>query len=98
MNVVWAIIGDLGRAVRGQGPDGYPDTLLTAGAAAQHVCSAAAASGLFCRPVRSFDEPAAEAAMRADAGEDIVYMMLIGRPRALDFCYDLTDPGESPWH
>jgi hypothetical protein len=98
MNVVWAITCDIGEAVRGQGPDGYRNTLLTAGAAAQHVCSAAAVSGLFCRPVRGFDEPAAEAAVRADAGEDIVYMLLIGRPRALDFCYDLTDPGDSPWH
>ena len=98
MNVIWVITADLDDVVRGQGPNGYPDTLTTAGAAAQHVCSAAAASGLFCRPVRSFDEPTAEAAVRAGAAEDIVYMMLIGRPRALDFCYDLTDPGESPWH
>ncbi|SHM06772.1 hypothetical protein [Actinacidiphila paucisporea] len=96
MNVVWAISGDVEGAVREQGPDAYRDMLLAAGAAAQHVCSAAAVSGLFCRPVRSFDEPAAEAAMRADPGEDIVYMLLIGRPRALDFCYDLTDPGEFP--
>ncbi|WUH89308.1 hypothetical protein OG900_03560 [Streptomyces sp. NBC_00433] len=96
MNVVWAVSGDVEGAVRGQGPDGYPDLLLAAGAAAQHVCSAAAVSGLFCRPVRSFDEPAAEAAMRAGPGEDTVYLLLIGRPRALDFCYDLTDPGEFP--
>lgn len=96
MNVVWAVAGDIGRAVRGHGPDGYRDMLLAAGAAAQHVCSAAAASGLFCRPVRSFDEPAAEAAMDADAGQDIVYMLLLGRPRAHDFCYDLTDPGDFP--
>ncbi|MDH6574909.1 nitroreductase family protein [Kitasatospora sp. MAP5-34] len=97
MNVVWMITADIGAVVRGQGPAGYPDTLLSAGAAAQHVCSAAAAAGLFCRPVRSFDEPAVEAAIRADPGEDAVYMLLIGRPRALDFCYDLTSPEEPTW-
>lgn len=98
MNVVWAITGTLIDAVREQGPDGYPGTLLAAGAAAQHVCSAAAAQGLFCRPMRSLDEPAAEAAMRAGPGEDILCALLIGRPTAWDFSYDLTDPGGSPWH
>ncbi|MFF7947689.1 nitroreductase family protein [Streptomyces griseorubiginosus] len=97
MNVVWVITADLNDVVNRQGPDAYPTTLITAGAVAQHVCSAAAAAGLFCRPVRSFDESASEAAVRADAGEDIIYMLLIGRPRALDFCYDLTDPEDSPW-
>lgn len=97
MNVVWAVTADVDGAVREHGADAYRDALLAAGAAAQHVCSAAAAAGLFCRPVRSFDEPTAEAAMLAGAGEDIVYMLLIGRPRALDFAYDLTDPGDFPW-
>lgn len=97
MNVVWVITTELDRVVRERGPDGYPNALMTAGAAAQHVCSAAAAAGLFCRPVRSFDEPATEAAVQADAGEDVLYMLLIGRPRVLDFCYDLTDPEDSAW-
>ncbi|MGW2520672.1 hypothetical protein ACWC09_27360 [Streptomyces sp. NPDC001617] len=97
MNVVWVITTDVDNVVRGQGPDGYANTLMTAGAAAQHVCSAAAASGLFCRPVRSFNEPDTEAAVQADAGEDSIYMLLIGRPRALDFCYDLTDPEDFSW-
>lgn len=97
MNVVWVTTATTGDVLRRQGPGGYPNTLLTAGATAQHVCSAAAAAGLFCRPVRSFDEPATEAAVLADTGEDVVYLLLIGRPRALDFCYDLTDPEEPTW-
>ncbi|MEY9842196.1 nitroreductase family protein [Streptacidiphilus sp. EB103A] len=97
MNVVWVISADVDDVIRGQGPDGYTNALLSAGAAAQHVCSAAAAAGLFCRPVRSLDEPATEAAVQADIGEDIVYMLLVGRPRAQDFCYDLTDPEEPTW-
>lgn len=97
MNVVWVITADIGAVLRGQGPDGYPNTLMSAGATAQHVCSAAAAAGLFCRPVRSFDEPAVEATVQADPGEDLVYMLLIGRPRALDFCYDLTSPEDPTW-
>ncbi|MEE4545897.1 hypothetical protein V2S66_28495 [Streptomyces sp. V4-01] len=98
MNVVWAITGAVAAAVAGRGPDAYRDMLPAAGAAAQHVCSAAAAQGLFCRPMRSFDEPAAEAAIRAGAGEDVLCVLLLGRPRAWDFCYDLTDPGDLPWH
>ncbi|MGW5927751.1 nitroreductase family protein [Streptomyces anulatus] len=97
MNLVWIITADVDDAVRGQGPDGYQNLLLTVGAAAQHVCSAAAAAGLFCRPVRSFDEAATEAAVQAHPAEDIVYMLLIGRPRALDFCYELTDPEDPIW-
>ncbi|MFF5209778.1 thiopeptide-type bacteriocin biosynthesis protein [Streptosporangium sp. NPDC000396] len=46
MNVVWVITADLAAAVREHGPAAYPRALLTAGATAQHVCSAAAAAGL----------------------------------------------------
>ncbi len=92
MNVVWLVTADIAAGVRAAGPRAYPDTLMSVGATAQHVCTAAARSGLFCRPVRSFAEPATEALFGAPAGEDALYMMLIGRPRVLDFCYDLTDP------
>ncbi|MGC0415567.1 hypothetical protein [Embleya sp. AB8] len=92
MNVVWVSTAEVAAVVRDRGPDGYPNVLMTAGAAAQHVCSAAAGAGLFCRPVRSYAEGAVEAAVRAEPGEDVVYMLLIGRPRVPDFCYDLTDP------
>jgi len=96
LNVVWVMALDLARTVASHGPDAYPRSLLTAGAAAQHVCSAAAASGMFCRPVRSFEEPATEAAVGFPAGADAIYMLLLGRPRVLDFSYDLTDPQETP--
>ncbi|HEX6969544.1 MAG TPA: hypothetical protein VF174_12145, partial [Micromonosporaceae bacterium] len=97
MNVVWVITADLAGQARTGGAAEYPRTLLAAGACAQHICTAAAAAGLFCRPVRSYEEPATEAAVRADPGEDVLYMLLIGRPRALDFCYDLTSLEEPAW-
>jgi hypothetical protein len=96
MNIVWVMTASLAAIVADGGAAGYPRTLLAAGAVAQHVCSAAADSGLFCRPVRSMEEPATEAAVGAPAAEDAVYMLLIGRPRVLDFSYDLTDPQEQP--
>lgn len=97
MSVVWVITADLVAQWRTEGPDGYPRALLAAGACAQHICTAAASAGLFCRPVRSYDEPAVEAAVRADPDEDVLYMLLIGRPRVHDFCYDLTSMEEPPW-
>lgn len=94
LNVVWVMTASLAAIVRAEGAAAYPQTLLAAGAIAQHVCSAAALNGMFCRPVPSIEEPATEAAMGVPAAEDAVYMLLIGRPRVLDFSYDLTDPQE----
>jgi hypothetical protein len=92
MNVVWVVTVDIAAAVRAGGPGAYPAALLATGAFAQHAASAAALAGMFCRPVRSFCEAATEAAVRADPGQDAVYMLLIGRDRSADFSYDLTDP------
>ncbi|HEX5598240.1 MAG TPA: nitroreductase family protein [Micromonosporaceae bacterium] len=97
MNVVWVITADLTAESYAHGSAGYPRALLAAGASAQHVCTAAAAAGLFCRPMRSYDEAAVEAAVGADPGEDVLYLLLIGRPRAYDFCYDLTSTEEPKW-
>jgi Nitroreductase family len=94
--IVWVITADVAGAVDDDGPQAYAALLLTAGAAAQHVCSAAAEHGLFCRPVRGVDDDAIAAAVGAAPGEDLLYVLLIGRPRlpaggpALG--YDLTDP------
>lgn len=96
MNVVWVMAASLSRMVADHGASAYHRTLLTAGAAAQHVCSAAAVNGMFCRPVRSVEEPATEAAIGIPAAEDAIYTLLIGRPRVIDFSYDLTDPRETP--
>ncbi len=94
--VVWVVTADVAAAVDATGPDAYAALLLAAGAAAQHVCSAAAAHGLFCRPVRGVDDGAVEAAVGAAPGEDLLYVLLIGRPRlparGPALAYDLTDP------
>jgi hypothetical protein len=89
MNVVWAISAQLCLA---DGPDAYPAALLAAGEAAQQVCRAAAAAGLFARPVRGVDEPDVEAALALTTQEDLLYTILIGRPRVHGFTYDLTPP------
>jgi hypothetical protein len=96
LKAIWVVTADIGGAVRAAGPAAYRDTLLAVGATAQHVCRAAAVNGLFCRPVRSFDEEPTEAAVRADPNEDALYMLLIGRDRAASFCYDLTPTEEEP--
>ncbi|MFV2104200.1 hypothetical protein [Micromonospora sp. LOL_024] len=96
MNLVWVVTADVAARVRTAGPSAYRNLLLAAGASAQQIADAAAAKGLFCRPVRSFDEPDTEAAIAAPPGEDVLYMLLLGRPRVLDFCYDLTCPEELP--
>lgn len=95
MNLVWVMAAGLAGIVADHGTAAYRQTLLAAGATAQHVCSAAAVNGMFCRPVRSIEEPGAEAAVRVPAAEDAIYTLLIGRPRVIDFSYDLTDPRET---
>jgi len=87
MNVVWGISAPL---ASGGDPQAYPATLFAAGIAAQQVCRAAAAAGLFARPIRGVDEPDVEAALRVPADEDLVYTLLIGRPRVHGFTYDLS--------
>lgn len=94
--VVWLLTADVAGAVGEDGPDAYATLLLAAGAAAQHVCSAAAAHGLFCRPVRGVDDNGAEAAAGVGPGQDLLYALLLGRPRlpvhAPLLAYDLSDP------
>ncbi|RKR91991.1 hypothetical protein BDK92_6422 [Micromonospora pisi] len=94
MHVAWVMTADLGASATTGGAAGYRAVLRTAGAVAQHVASAAAVAGLFCRPVRSVYEARLEAAAGAPAGHDFVYLLLIGRTRFGGFAYRLS--GEEP--
>ncbi|WFE19177.1 nitroreductase family protein [Solwaraspora sp. WMMD937] len=96
MPLAWLVSADVPAAVRTGGPAAYRRLLHAAGAAAQHVGTAAAEAGLFCRPVRAVREAAAEAAAGLPAGHDLIYLLLIGRSRVRDFAYDLSNPEVSP--
>jgi hypothetical protein len=96
MNVAWVMTGAVAAAVRAAGPSAYHRLLVTAGAAAQHIGTAAAASGLFCRPCRSVREAPLEAVVAAPIDHDFVYLLLVGRSRLRDFPYVLTRPEAGP--
>lgn len=93
-NVGWGISAPVAAIVRDD-PAAYAELLLDTGAAGQQVCRAAAAAGLMCRPNRGVEEPDVEAALDLPPGEDLLYVLLIGRPRVSGFTYDLT-PCETP--
>jgi hypothetical protein len=96
MNVAWVMTGAVAEAVRAAGPSAYDRLLVTAGAAAQHIGTAAAEMDLFCRPCRSVREAPLEAVVAAPADQDFVYLLLIGRSRLRDFPYLLTRPEARP--
>lgn len=68
----------------------YWALLRTAGALGQQVCEAAASVGMFCRPLRSFDDLGLEAALGAPVSHSLLYVLVAARPRAIGFSYDLT--------
>ncbi|WP_447001854.1 hypothetical protein ACRAKI_19040 [Saccharothrix isguenensis] len=90
MNLALVTTGDPAAAVASGGPDGYLALLRAAGATAQHVCTAAAGAGAFCRPARSTDDGPLEALVGAPASHSLLYLLLVGRPRGTGFAYDLT--------
>ncbi|WP_367128786.1 hypothetical protein [Saccharothrix sp. HUAS TT1] len=90
MNLALVTTGDPAAAVASDGPDGYRALLRAAGATAQHVGTAAAAEGAFCRPVRSTDDGPLEALAGAPPSHSLLYLLLAGRPRGTGFAYDLT--------
>jgi hypothetical protein len=92
MNLAWVMTAPIAETVRADGPTAYPGLLVAAGATAQHVATAAAGLGLFCRPCRSVHEAPLEALVGAPAAHDFLYLLLIGRSRVRDFVYDLTRP------
>lgn len=93
MNVVWGISAPLATA---RGERDYPATLFAAGIAAQQVCRSAASVGMFARPVRGVDEPDVEAALQVPPDEDLIYTVLLGRPRVHGFTYDLSPVSAPP--
>ncbi|MCE6996496.1 hypothetical protein LZG04_17055 [Saccharothrix sp. S26] len=90
MNLALVTTGDPAAAVASGGPDGYRALLRAAGATAQHVCTAAAGAGAFCRPARSTDDGPLEALVGAPASHALLYLLLVGRTRGAGFTYDLT--------
>jgi len=90
MNLALVVTADVPAAVAARGPDAYPALLRAAGAGAQHTGTAAASTGMFCRPVRSVEDPLLEAAVDAPMSHSLLYVLLAGRPRVLGFPYDLT--------
>lgn len=90
MNLALVTTGDPAAAVASDGPDGYRALLRAAGATAQHVCTAAAGAGAFCRPARSTDDGPLEALVGAPASHVLLYLLVIGRSRGAGFTYDLT--------
>jgi hypothetical protein len=90
MNLALVTTGDPAAAVAADGPDGYRGLLRAAGAVAQHVGTAAAGAGAFCRPARSTDDGQLEALVGAPASHALLYLLLVGRPRGTGFRYDLT--------
>jgi hypothetical protein len=70
--------------------DSYPELLRAAGALGQRVCVASAAAGMFCRPLRSFDDTGLEAAISAPMSHSLLYVLLAGRSCVTGFPYDLT--------
>lgn len=89
MNVMWAISTSVVEQVTDR-PEAYPESLIRAGIVGQRICEAAARAGLFCRPVRGFEEPDLEAVFGLEVSEDLLYLFLIGRPRVSGFTYDLS--------
>lgn len=90
MNLALVVTADVPAAVGAHGPEAYPALLRAAGARAQHAGTAAASAGMFCRPVRSVEDPLLEAAVDAPMSHSLLYVLLAGRPRVLGFPYDLT--------
>lgn len=90
MNLALITTADVPAVVSAEGEGAYPALLRATGALAQHVCTASAGTGMFCRPLRSFDDPVLEAAIGVPVSHSLLYVLLAGRPRVTGFSYDLT--------
>ena len=89
MNLALVMAADVPAAVE-KGGDEYRALLRAAGALGQHLCTAAAKAGMFCRPLRSFDDPALEAAAGFPLEHSLLYVLLAGRPKVIGPAYDLS--------
>jgi hypothetical protein len=90
MNLALITTADVPEAVAAGGEDAYPALLRAAGSLAQRICAAAAEVSMFCRPLRSFDDAALEAAIGVPMSHSLLYALLAGRSRVTGFSYDLT--------
>ncbi|MBP2324117.1 hypothetical protein JOF56_004502 [Kibdelosporangium banguiense] len=95
MNLALIMAADVSAAVEAGGEGEYSALLRAAGALGQHLCTAAAKAGMFCRPLRSFDDTALEAAAGFPLSHSLLYVLLAGRPKVTGFSYDLS-PLEAP--
>jgi hypothetical protein len=90
MNLALITTADVPAAVAAEGEDAYPALLRAAGSLAQQVCTASAGVNMFCRPLRSFNDTALEAAIGVPMSHSLLYALLAGRSRVTGFSYDLT--------
>ncbi|MFD0776402.1 nitroreductase family protein, partial [Streptomonospora algeriensis] len=67
--------------VEGSGPHAWHDAQYACGWAAQGVCIAAAAAGLFARPVRAFHEVPTQRVLGLDPEEMLVLAVVTGAER-----------------
>lgn len=92
MNLVWFLAVDYPAVLERRGARGLRLANLEMGWLAQGLCLAAAAEGLFARPVRSFREPVLDDLLGLGATEMIGYQILCGSNRFTDFLFDLRPP------
>jgi hypothetical protein len=90
MNLALVMAADVPAAVKAGGSGEYQALLRAAGALGQHLCTAAAKAGMFCRPLRSFDDAALEAAAGFPLEHSLLYVLLAGRPKVTGPAYDLS--------
>lgn len=92
MNLAWLLAVDYPAVLARWGARGLRLANLELGWLAQGVSCAAAAHGLFARPVRSFREPVLDELLNLGPTEMIGYEILCGSNRFSDFVFDLRPP------
>jgi Nitroreductase family len=80
LSAVFILRADLRPAATDTDPNRYARALQAAGAAAQIFCRAAAAEGIFARPLRGFDELAIDVTLGGP--RQAVYAVVVGGQRA----------------
>ncbi|RJK98465.1 hypothetical protein D5H78_04670 [Vallicoccus soli] len=71
------------------GPGGWTSALRAAGWAAHGLCLAAAAHGLYARPVRAFREEPLQSVLGLAPDETVALAVVVGTPRHADALLDL---------
>ncbi|MFH9265363.1 hypothetical protein ACH4KN_14055 [Streptomyces sp. NPDC017546] len=88
-SVVWFLSASPRRLVERLGPGGFTAAQYAAGWAAQGISLAAAATGLYARPARAFQEVPTKQLLGLDAEEMIVCAAITGTPRFEGLLCDL---------